>query len=171
MYRIKKRLWQTILALGLVLLFGGFINQSNGSNTAWAQGIQRLVSWGGNYHSGSQQSLPPTKEQAESVLTPAVRQQLGDSISWNGSGAFIVNNNRPQLNANISSAPYAVNLRDQQGRAWRGDAWLNRTTRQYRNRNETGNGATSWRPAGFLQAQPDHPPAVGYDGELAPHRL
>lgn len=152
MYRIKKRLWQTILALGLVLLFGGFINQSNGSNTAWAQGIQRLVSWGGNYHSGSQQSLPPTKEQAESVLTPAVRQQLGDSISWNGSGAFIVNNNRPQLNANISSAPYAVNLRDQQGRAWRGDAWLNRTTRQYRNRNETGNGATSWRPAGFLQA-------------------
>ena len=86
MYRIKKRLWQTILALGLVLLFGGFINQSNGSNTAWAQGIQRLVSWGGNYHSGSQQSLPPTKEQAESVLTPAVRQQLGDSISWNGSG-------------------------------------------------------------------------------------
>ena len=153
MYRIKKQFWRSLIAIGLVILFGSFVNQTNGNNTAWAQGIQRLVSWGSNsYRGGSQQSLPPTKEQAEAVLTPDVRRQLGGSISWNGAGAFIINNNQPQLNANVSSAPYAVNLRDQQGRAWRGDAWLNRTTRQYRNRNQTGNGATGWRPAGFLQA-------------------
>ncbi|WP_295731170.1 DNA/RNA non-specific endonuclease [uncultured Limosilactobacillus sp.] len=94
----------------------------------------------------------PSEDQAKVVLTTGVRSQLPTNLKWNGSGAYIVNNNQPQLNAKINSAPYAVNHVDTQGRAWRGDAWLNRTTRQYQNRQQTGNGATDWRPAGFLQA-------------------
>lgn len=118
---------------------------------AFHNSIQRLVALGG-YSTGHQHNLPPTKEQATAVLTPAVKEQVGNDLKWNGSGAFIVNNNHPKLNAHINSAPYAVNQVDSQGRAWRGDGWLNKTTRQYRNRMQTGNGATEWRPAGFLQA-------------------
>lgn len=100
-----------------------------------------------------QRGMPtPTEQQAQVVLTQNVRDQLPGSLEWNGHGAYIVNDNRPKLNAHISIAPYAVNHVDQQGRAWRGDAWLNRTCRQYRNRQSTGNGASDWRPAGFLQA-------------------
>lgn len=136
-----------------LLAAGGYVNQPTRGSAALQQGIQRLTNWGNrSNHSTSQQSIPPTKQQAAVALTPAIQKQLGGSITWNGSGAFIINNNHPQLNANINSAPYAVNTRDNQGRAWRGDAWLNRTSRQYRNRAETGNGATNWRPAGFHQA-------------------
>ena len=85
-------------------------------------------------------------------MSEGVKQQLGGSLTWNGHGAYIVNNNQTQLNASVSSAPYAVNYTDSRGRAWRGEAWLNKTTRQYRSRDQTGNGATSWKPAGFLQA-------------------
>lgn len=105
------------------------------------------------WRSNSRQGMPtPTEQQGQVVLTQNVRNQLPGSLEWNGHGAYIVNDDKPQLNAHISSAPYAVNHVDQQGRAWRGDAWLNRTCRQYRNRQSTGNGASDWRPAGFLQA-------------------
>ncbi len=138
-----------LLALGALALV---TVKPTESYAALQSGIQRLVSWGGYYSSSEHHNLPPTKEQAEEVLTPAVKKQVGKHLEWNGSGAFIVNNNQPKLNAQINSAPYAVNQVDSQGRAWRGDSWLNRTTRQYRNRMQTGNGATEWRPAGFLQA-------------------
>lgn len=157
MNRLKKKAWQMVIALVVLFAAGGFLQKPvNGNNISFAQSLQRFVTWGKNnnhYQSNNyrNQQLPPTKQQAEVVLTPAVRQQLGNNIRWNGHGAFIINNNQPNLNANISSAPYAVNRTDAQGRAWQGDAWLNRTTRQYQNRSATGNGATSWKPAGFHQ--------------------
>ena len=101
--------------------------------------------------SGSSTMVTPSKQKAEAVLTANVKQQLGSSITWNGDGAFIINNNKTKLNAKINNAPYAVDRLDSQGRAWQGDAWLNKTTRQYKNRSETGNGATSWKPVGFMQ--------------------
>lgn len=157
MYRIKKKIWHIVFGVIALLAVGGVIQKPTEGDASLTQGIQRFMAWGksnsarsGNY--GNQQQLPPTKQQAEVVLTPAVRQQLGNNIVWNGNGAFIINNNQAGLNTNISSAPYAVNQLDSQGRAWRGDAWLNKTTRQYQNRSVTGNGATNWKPAGFLQA-------------------
>lgn len=154
MYRLKKKFWHIVGIFIAFIVIGNVVSQPTKSSASFIQGIQRLTAWGGSasQQGMGQQSLPPTKEQAEAVLTPAVRRQLGSSITWNGSGAFTINNNQPKLNAQINSAPYAVNTKDNQGRAWRGDAWLNRTTRQYQNRAETGNGATGWRPAGFLQA-------------------
>lgn len=153
MYRLKKKFWHILVAFILVIAAGSYFGRPTSGDASLTRGIQQLASWSnGSPHNSSEQNQPPTKEQAESVLTPVVKQQLGGSIKWNGAGAFVINNNQPQLNAKISSAPYAVNTKDNQGRAWRGDAWLNRTTRQYQNRAETGNGATNWRPAGFLQA-------------------
>lgn len=159
MYRLKKKFWQLIIAIAILLTAGGLIQKPEDGNASFVQGIQKFVAWGqsnrsyqSSSRSGSTSSqLPPTKQQAEVVLTPAVRRQLGNNIQWNGHGAFIINNNQATLNTNINSAPYAVNRVDAQGRAWQGDAWLNKTTRQYQSRETTGNGATSWKPAGFQQ--------------------
>lgn len=151
MMKLRRKLIHGLLALVAVFAVVGISQKPTEIQAALSNQIARLSAWGGHYQS-HRQTLPPTKEQAEVVLTPAVKEQLGSSIKWNGAGAFIVNHDKTNLNAKINSAPYAVNRLDNQGRAWQGDAWLNKTTRQYRNRNETGNGATNWRPAGFLQA-------------------
>lgn len=103
------------------------------------------------YGRGSSRASVPSRQLAQSVLTPSVASQLHGSTSWNGAGAFVVNGDRTNLNANIASAPYAVNQTDSLGRPTVGNAWLNRTSRQYRNRQETGNGSNGWRPAGFHQ--------------------
>lgn len=95
----------------------------------------------------------PSKQLASSVLSENVVSNLGgqSSLKFNGHGAFIVNNNRTSLNAKVNAAPYAQNQVDNLGRASVGNALLNKTSRQYRNRQETGNGATNWKPAGFKQ--------------------
>lgn len=136
------------------------ISSASSSTTLASQAKEKLSSLIGknstsssNYQrQGSSTLITPSQTKAASVLSAGVKEQLGGSLTWNGHGAYIVNNNQTSLNAGVSSAPYAVNYTDSRGRAWRGDAWLNRTTRQYRSRDQTGNGATSWKPAGFLQA-------------------
>nr|WP_155801146.1 DNA/RNA non-specific endonuclease [Limosilactobacillus coleohominis] len=134
----------------------GFQKNSGQSSEASTNSIAKIFNQFSQFSSQNTshgQQLPaPTEDEAKVVLTSAVRKQLPANLRWNGHGAYIVNNNHPQLNAQISSVPYAVNHVDAKGRAWRGDAWLNHSTRQYQNREQTGNGATNWRPAGFLQA-------------------
>lgn len=148
-----KKLWQIIIAIVAVLGIGTYAHQAHDSSSSPQQVVQKLLNGQSSQGKNHQSTQPPSEQQAQSVLSTGVRQQLGTSdIKWNSAGAFILNNNQPQLNAQINSAPYAVNHLDSQGRAWRGDAWLNKTTRQYRNREATGNGATDWKPAGFLQA-------------------
>ena len=136
------------------------ISSASSSTTLASQAKEKLCSLiaksstsSSNYQrQGSSTLITPSQTKTASVLSAGVKEQLGGSLTWNGHGAYIVNNNQTSLNAGVSSAPYAVNYTDSRGRAWRGDAWLNRTTRQYRSRDQTGNGATSWKPAGFLQA-------------------
>lgn len=141
----KKPWWAKLFSLVAIIgiFFGGFkIAQNTG-----------LLANASYYRNGWQQSTltAPSEDQARSVLTPSVKKQLGKQIEWNGAGAFIIKNDKTKLNAKISSAPYAVNRDDNEGRAHVGDAWLNQSTRQYQNRNFTGNGATGWRPAGYQQ--------------------
>ncbi len=153
-----KRGWRWLVAFAVLFALASGIPGKADTTTNTTPNAQTLAarvnSWMHRRSSSSQSNsmITPSQQKAESVLTPAVKEQLGNSIVWNGAGAFIINDNKTNLNAKINSAPYAVDRLDSQGRAWQGDAWLNKTTRQYRNRSETGNGATNWKPAGFLQA-------------------
>jgi DNA-entry nuclease len=94
----------------------------------------------------------PSAKLAKSIMTISIEKQLGTSIiKYNNNGAFIINNNQSTLNANVNSAPYATDHLDSQKRAYDGEALLNKTTRQYQNRESTNNGASNWKPAGFIQ--------------------
>lgn len=129
--------------------------------TYYAQGhyLRNLFIFLGISHLASQHATTsaaakaPSEALAKSVLTDSIKTQLGgsDKIQFNQAGAFIINNNQTTLNANVASAPYATNQTDAQNRPTIGNALLNRTTRQYKNRSETGNGASDWKPAGFHQ--------------------
>lgn len=150
-----QKLWRWLAVFAILFaVAAGFQSQAKDTGEASSNSFYNIFRQFGRSSSTNRfSSLPaPTEDQAKVVLTNNVKNQLNGSLEWNGHGAYIVNNNHPQLNADISSAPYAVNHTDNQGRPWRGDAWLNKTTRQYQNREQTGNGATNWRPAGFLQA-------------------
>lgn len=150
-----RKLWHWLAVFAVLFTVAAAFQQpaSGASPQTNSQGSSFIARISNVWRTRRGSGMPaPSEQKASSVLTQNVRSQLPSQLSWNGHGAYIVNDNTPQLNANISSAPYAVNHVDRQGRAWRGDAWLNKTTRQYRNRQSTGNGATNWRPAGFLQA-------------------
>lgn len=92
-----------------------------------------------------------SEQLADSVMTLNIKQQLGSNIKYNRHGAFIINNNQSTLNANVNVAPYATNEVDKMGRPTVGNAFLNKTCRQYKNREETGNGRSDWKPKGFHQ--------------------
>lgn len=96
----------------------------------------------------------PDQELASSVLTNQVLKQLGTDLAWNGVGAFVVKNNKTDLDAKVASLPYVTNeTKTVQGQTvpWRANALLNRTSRQYRDREQTGQGGNSYRPPGWHQ--------------------
>lgn len=135
----------SLIATIVVVGGGYFLNNTSSDNAA-------------NYSYYINQSqaseFTPSQELASSVLTEKVRKQLGNSIEWNGAGAFIINGNKTDLDASVASAPYGDNkTKTVQGETVPtvANALLAKSTRQYKDREATGNGRTSWTPAGWHQ--------------------
>lgn len=93
----------------------------------------------------------PSQARSDQAIKP-IKSQFS-SLQFNGTGAYIVNNNQSTFgDVKPYGRPWAQNRQDSQGRASEGDAYLTKQARQYRNRTQTGNSASSWKPAGYQQA-------------------
>lgn len=106
---------------------------------------------------GSIKDKVPTQSLAQSVLTPTVKKNLKGTVTYNGTGAFIVNGNKTDLNAKVSSAPYVqLAKQDALKRPGLANALLNKSSRQYKNRTETLNedgksNSAQIKPVGWKQ--------------------
>ncbi|CQR24692.1 competence associated endonuclease [Streptococcus varani] len=149
--KIKKQTTNllSILLAGLVLV-GGYYFPQLSENLSQADQATYYT----NDSKASQDT--PSQELSSSVLTDEVKSQLGQEIEWNQAGAFTINGNKTNLKADVASLPYANN----QTKKVNGqliptvaNALLAKSTRQYKDREQTGQGRTDWRPAGWHQVQ------------------
>lgn len=154
----KGKKWSFVSLLGLLVTLGlGYLAQTD--NLPAEHPLKEIVSLFdtvtpvGDTRSTSDVSSP-SQELSESVLTADVRYQLGSDISFNGAGSFIIAGNQTDLDAQVASQPYVVNeVKEVRGYIVpsQANALLTKTTRQYQTRETTGNGSTSWTPAGWHQ--------------------
>lgn len=139
-----KKSGQTLLGLvvAAALSIGGYYFSQSQPVASHSQ-VQTVVT--------SSQEATPSKELAESVLTDSVRAKLGKNIQWNEAGAFIINQNKTNLDADVASLPYAdTKTKTVKGREIPtvANALMTKATRQYQKREQTD---IDWAPAGWHQ--------------------
>ena len=139
-----KKSGQTLLGLvvAAALSIGGYYFSQTQPIASHSQ-VQTVVT--------SSQQATPSKELAESVLTDGVRTKLGKNIQWNEAGAFIINQNKTNLDADVASLPYAdTKTKTVKGREIPtvANALMTKATRQYQKREQTD---VDWTPAGWHQ--------------------
>ena len=139
-----KKSGQTLLGLvvAAALSIGGYYFSQPQPIVSHSQ-VQTVVT--------SSQEVTPSKELAESVLTDGVRAKLGKSIQWNEAGAFIINQNKTNLDADVASLPYAdTKTKTVKGREIPtvANALMTKATRQYQKREQMD---IDWTPAGWHQ--------------------
>ena len=137
-----KKSGQTLLGLvvAAALSIGGYYFSQPQPVASHSQ-VQTVVT--------SSQQATPSKELAESVLTDGVRTKLGKNIQWNEAGAFIINQNKTNLDADVASLPYAdTKTKTVKGREIPtvANALMTKATRQYQKREQTD---VDWTPAGW----------------------
>lgn len=120
----------------------------NSTSSALSQSSSRP----GKDDPGSIQDKRPTEWLATSVLTSSVKSQLHTTnIKYNGFGSFVVNDNQNNLNVNVKSQPYVqLSQLDAKRRPQAANALLAQSSREYRNRQDTGNSKTI-DPVGWHQ--------------------
>ena len=141
-----------VIALGVFALQQTVLKDNNGTQVTKTNYEQSSVKSDAKVNYGSTSDEHPNESLASSVLTSNVVKQLGtNSVRFNGNGAFILNNNKTDLNAKVSSAPY-VQLAEQDslGRAGAANALLTKASRQYQSRDQTGN-SRQMQPVGWHQ--------------------
>lgn len=141
-----------VIALGVFALQQTVLKDNNGTQVTKTNYAQSSVKSDEKVNYGSTADEHPNESLASSVLTANVVKQLGtNSVSFNGNGAFILNNNKTDLNAKVSSAPYVqLAKQDSLGRAGVANALLTKASRQYQSRDETGN-SRQMQPVGWHQ--------------------
>lgn len=141
-----------VIALGVFALQQTVLKDNNGTQVTKTNYAQSSVKSDAKVNYGSTSDEHPNESLASSVLTANVVKQLGtNNVRFNGNGAFILNDNKTDLNAKVSSAPYVqLAKQDSLGRAGVANALLTKASRQYQSRDQTGN-CRQMQPVGWHQ--------------------
>ena len=141
-----------VIALGVFALQQTVLKDNNGTQVTKTNYAQSSVKSDAKVNYGSTSDEHPNESLASSVLTANVVKQLGtNNVRFNGNGAFILNDNKTDLNAKVGSAPYVqLAKQDSLGRAGVANALLTKASRQYQSRDQTGN-SRQMQPVGWHQ--------------------
>lgn len=141
-----------VIALGVFALQQTVLKDNNGTQVTKTNYAQSSVKSDAKVNYGSTSDEHPNESLASSVLTAnVVKQLVTNSVRFNGNGAFILNDNKTDLNAKVSSAPYVqLAKQDSLGRAGVANALLTKASRQYQSRDQTGN-SRQMQPVGWHQ--------------------